>query len=109
MHVPATPPAWQDRRILGPSSQGDKSGSYRVASLCCSLSPRQTASPTQEQNAILQLYDATAYQWWRAGQSDTDDDLVDDLEAVSTSRAAASRAPQRHTPRGAHSGVCQAL
>jgi transposase-like protein len=51
----------------------------------------------------------TTYQWWRAGQSDTDDDLVDDLEAVSTSRAAASRAPQRHTPRGAHSGVRQAL
>ena len=30
----------------------------------------------------------TTYQWWRAGQSDTDDDLVDDLEAVITSRVA---------------------
>jgi hypothetical protein len=47
----------------------------------------------------------TTYQWWRAGQSDTDDDL----EAVITGRADASRAPQRHTPRGAHSGVRQAL
>ena len=26
----------------------------------------------------------TTYQWWRAGQSDTDDGLIDDLEAVST-------------------------
>src|SRR5260221_4973091 len=35
--------------------------SYRVASLRCRLSPRQAASPTHMKNAILQLYDATAY------------------------------------------------
>jgi hypothetical protein len=34
---------------------------YRVASLRCRLSPRQAASPTHMQNAILPLYDATAY------------------------------------------------
>src|SRR6266851_7184055 len=33
MHVPATPPAWQDRRILGPSSQGDKSGTTLICHL----------------------------------------------------------------------------
>gem|GEM_PF-5061998 len=33
---------------------------YRVASFRCSTSPHQAASQTQEQNAILQLYDATA-------------------------------------------------
>jgi hypothetical protein len=37
------------------------STAYRVAALGESVSPCQAASPTQQQNAILQLYDATAY------------------------------------------------
>ena len=48
----------------------------------------------------------TTYQWWRAGQSDTDDDVVDDLEAVSTSRAAASRGRRNATRRAAHIQAC---
>ena len=34
---------------------------YRSSSLSCRLSPGQAASPTQQQNAILQQYGATRY------------------------------------------------